>query len=96
MREFKEEIHWRDVYYHQTLSDDFLIELQDTMNWTLYFINANSSFSIMKKYITKADHLYYQHFKLSHFNDQQINELQRILDLKNTFQKEKFKLKKTT
>ena len=49
----------------------------------------------MKKFITKAEPHYFRIFKLSHFNEQQINELQRILDLKYVFQKNKIKLEKT-
>ena len=96
MREFKQKIHWRVTYIHQTLSDDFLIELQDTMNWSYYFILAKPSFTIAKKFITKTNPRYFDSFNLSHFDDIQINKLQRILDVKNVFQKNNIKLKKTT
>ena len=96
MREFKQKIHWRVTYIHQTISDDFLIELQDTMNWSYYFILAKPSFTIAKKFITKTNPRYFDSFNLSHFDDIQINKLQRILDVKNVFQKNNIKLKKTT
>ena len=95
MREFKEEIYWGVVYVKQILSDDFLIELQDTINWTFYFMSIKCSYPIMKKFITKAELFYFRQFELSHFNEQQINELQRIIDLKYIFQKDKIKLEKT-
>ena len=96
MKEFIGELHWNVVLTKQVLSDDFLIEIQDKMNWTVYFMYANSSFFIMKKFILKAKTIYFKRFKVSHFNEQQINELQRILDLKNIFRKDEIKLEKTT
>ena len=95
IREFKYDILWKVLFSKQVLSDEFLIEIQDTINWTDYFIYASSSFAIMKKFIAKAEPHYFRIFKLSHFNEQQINELQRILDLKYVFQKNKIKLEKT-
>ena len=95
MKEFNEEIHWGDLFSHQVLSNYFLIEIQNVINWTAYFTNANSSFFIMKKFIFKANPYFFQHFNISHFNEQQINELQRIIDLKNVFRKDEIKLKKT-
>jgi hypothetical protein len=94
IREFKDLFHWNEIRYHHNLSDDFLIEFQDRLNWTIFFMNVHSSFRITKKFIMKADSSYFQYFKLSHFNEHQINELQRILDLHNIFRKDKFKLEK--
>jgi hypothetical protein len=49
----------------------------------------------MKKFLLKAYPVhsgYVGQFKTSHFNEHQINQLQRILDLHNIFKKDKFEL----
>ena len=96
MREFKEEIYWGNVYSEQALSDDFIIEIQDKMIWGAYFMLAKPSFTIAKKFITKTNLLHHDTYNLSHFNEQQINELQRIINLKCVFQTNKIKLEKAT
>jgi hypothetical protein len=92
IREFKDIINWGNLCVNQVLSDDFLIEFQDNINWTTYFMNVDSSFFIMKKFLLKSYPVHSGYFKTSHFNEYQINELQRILDLHNIFKKDKFKL----
>jgi hypothetical protein len=86
IREFKDNIHWGNLCINQKLSDDFLIEFQEMINWTEYFMFNDSSFTIMKKFITKAIIDCDYHFRLSHFNENQRNEIQRIIKLKNIFQ----------
>jgi hypothetical protein len=96
IREFEDSVHWSAIFAQQNLSDDFLIEFQETLDWSSYFMNAQSSFCIMKKFITKTDSSYFQYFKVSHFDSHQKNEIQRILNFKNIFRKDEFKFEKTT
>jgi hypothetical protein len=95
IREFNEDIYWSYLFLHQKISDDLLIEFEHRIDWTWYFLRVNSSFSIIKKYITRCEPDYLDQAELSHFSKLQLQEIQRILDFKNIFQNNKIKIEKT-
>jgi hypothetical protein len=86
IREFQSELLWTDVTASQNLSDSFIIEFKDKIDWKVYFEHKNASFDIMKKFIFKTDFEYITEFNISHLNDSQIKEIEKLLKLKKIFQ----------
>jgi hypothetical protein len=86
MREFQNELVWTDIASYQNLSDKFIIEFKDKIYWKFYFEDRNASFDIIKKFIFKTDFEDIEEFNIDHLNVSQIQEIEKLLKLKQIFQ----------
>ena len=85
IREFKEELIWYEISAYQNLSIDFLNEFKNRIDWSVYFCLKEKDFQVMKKFITKAESLQFRNIETSHLNEQQKQELLKILKFKSLF-----------
>ena len=84
LREFENRIIWETASQTQNMSDEFLIEFQKKIFWEWYFDSQDASFEIMKKFILKTNYTKLE-FNYLHLNESQMQEIEKILSLKNIF-----------
>ena len=87
IREFQELFNWIFVVRYQKMSDSFVIEFNEIIDFNDYFLFHDATFPIMKKFIFKTKYHELKQFKTTHLNEEQEQEIQRLLDLKYMFRK---------
>ena len=85
--EFEEDLSWYHISMNNNVTEDVLREFNDRINWYCYFEECESSFSIIKSYITKTKFRTIDDFFTAHLSILQKQEIQRVLDLKYLFKK---------
>jgi hypothetical protein len=83
--EFSERLDWDSVSEFQVLTDSIIANFNDKINWELYFYNRHSRFELLKKHIVKAGFKNTSEFSDAHLNEYEIQELQKIMDVRNIF-----------
>jgi hypothetical protein len=85
IREFQDKVSWADISAKQKMSKDFVIDFKDKIIWNTYFHYQDADFSILKKYCTKTFYRRVDSFYTKHLTESQIDEIQKLLDIKYLF-----------
>jgi hypothetical protein len=90
IEKYEKLLDWDRITSAQRMTDEFVRKYKHKINWPCYFKENFASFSIMKEFILKTDFVSIDEFESSDLNEYEKKEIQKLLDLKNTF-----KIKKT-
>jgi hypothetical protein len=87
IREFHNEVNWFYISSNSNfvLSEKFLLDFKNKINWTFYFKYQAASFHIFKKFITKTEFTNIDQILISHLNNIQKEEIQKLIQFKNIF-----------
>jgi hypothetical protein len=89
MRKNKELLNWDMITQLQTLSESFIEEMEDCVDWLYIFNFQDISFSFLKKHIVKLskDEIKKVDFAQFKFTQNQLEELNRKIKFKYMFEK---------
>ena len=82
------DVYWNFISKCQILSDDFLIKYSENIYWDWYFLNQEASLRVIKKFILKTTFKSMRDFKISHLNELEKQEVEKLLKLRSLFKKQ--------